>query len=70
MNLGDFRRLTKDLPDSFLMCYHGYDKGCCHITYPSDWNYIGPEGWCYIDNKHKTILLNPGEDYDKRKISN
>ena len=27
MRLGKFRKLTKDLPDSAIISYHGYDTG-------------------------------------------
>ena len=67
MKLGEFRKLTAHLPDDTPIMFHAYDKGCCHAPYPSDWNYIGPEGWCYIDEVHHDILMNPGDDYDDRR---
>ena len=67
MKISELRKMIKDLPDDWDVMYHASDHGCCHAHYPSDWNYIGPYGWCYIDNEHKAIVMNPGDDYDGRK---
>ncbi len=67
MTLGEFRKATKDLPDDKPIMYHGYDKGCGHFEYAS-FGAPSRDGWCYISAKHKDIVLNPGDDYDPRKM--
>jgi hypothetical protein len=63
MNLGEFRELTRDLPDSAEIFYHAYYKGCCLATF-------SPENvWLYPKSQEtKTgVVMNPGENYDGRK---
>ena len=62
MTLGEFRQMTKDLPDSTPIMYHAYDNGCCHALYSHGWN--------YVDNENKCVVLNPGDDFDDRRPHN
>ncbi len=62
MNLGQFRELTKDLPDTANIMYHAYYKGCCLHAYTQDDIWMYPKG-----KPAEHIVLNPGDDYDGRK---
>ena len=61
LTLGQFKELTKHLPDNTPIYYHAYDKGCCLNSYILD------DLWFYPKDKPAIgIVINPGEDYDCR----
>lgn len=61
MTLGEFRKFTKDLPDSTFVCYHSFYKGCCLGTYDLD------DMWIFRTTE--AVVLNPGPDYDGCRFS-
>lgn len=66
LTLGEFRKLTSNLPDSTVLYYHSYDHGCCLNSY------VKSDIWFYPKDKEiKTaIVINPGDDYDSRGSRN
>ena len=59
MNLGEFRKLTHDLPDIVPLMYHASDeKGrCCWSAYSDVLVTLNP-----YDKDDVVVLLNPGDD--------
>jgi hypothetical protein len=62
MNLGEFRKWTKNLPDTAIVGYHAYDEGCALGTFDKD-----ADCWIYNRNGDIVVVMNPGEDYDDRR---
>lgn len=60
MRLGKFRKLTKDLPDSAIISYHGYYRGCCWSPYTDV--RLEKRG------RERFVIMNPNEDYDDRAV--
>lgn len=61
MTLGEFRGLTKDLPDAALVGYHAYYKGCCLGSF----DMAGT--WIHRNDDGIVVAMNPGDDYDERE---
>ena len=60
------KKIIKNLPDDALVCYHGYDKGCCLNSYDLKEVWFFPKDESII----KALVMNPGNDYDSRKPKN
>jgi len=62
MTLGEFREWTKNLPDTAIVGYHAYYKGCAIGTFDKE-----ADCWIYDKNGDVAVVLNPGTDYDDRR---
>ena len=64
LTLGAFREMTANLPESTPIGYHAYDKGCCISFYETDAVWMFPVG-----KPTEAIIINPGADYDGRRVN-
>jgi hypothetical protein len=61
MKLGEFREMTKDIPDDVDICYHSYFKGCSLSAYKLK------DFWLFEKDGNRAVVMNPDVDYDARK---
>jgi hypothetical protein len=61
MTLGQFRKWTRELPDSATVGYHAYDKGLSLGTFDA------ANCWLYRRRGDIVVVMNPGDDYDERR---
>jgi hypothetical protein len=62
LTLGEFREITRHLPDETPLMYHAHDNGCCLG------NYTTADVWFYPkDRDTRAVVLNPADDWDSRQ---
>lgn len=67
MTIKELKEQIEFLPDNCLLVYNGWNKGLCLSEYELKdcWTY--PKKYFQIEGI-KAFVLNPGEDYDGRKV--
>lgn len=63
LTIGEFRKMTAELPEETIITYHAYYKGCCLRQYSTEDVWMFPKG----QTPTTAIVINPGDDYDPRR---